>query len=265
MKPSSETQAVDQTVTEMLDETQAPVYLIRPSLSLVEQFIDHAIANDSPRVHVFAADSVLKRLRDRFLYAAQAAELIDRDQLTLTTTVPDGWGTVIITETATHTVAQVAAHNLVFEPITVPTGLREKCVAHRESATGFSLRTPPWATVRTTFTEAFTPEICAEFETAIEQLVALDQSVIDETESALLVAAANELLLYDLSHWAEDISLCSNATFSRAKGELEQIGVVTTERVPQEIGRPRERLLLTDEMAGVSVAELVRQAQNRLA
>jgi predicted transcriptional regulator len=54
-------------------------------------------------------------------------------------------------------------------------------------------------------------------------------------------------LLYDLSKWGEDVGVASKATFSRVKTNLEEQGLLDTEKVPIDVGRPRLRLLLGDE------------------
>jgi DNA-binding MarR family transcriptional regulator len=67
---------------------------------------------------------------------------------------------------------------------------------------------------------------------------------LDEVTIALLVAANNGELLYDISRWGEDIRLASKATFSRSKNRLEDKGLIDTEKVPIDVGRPRLRLML---------------------
>jgi predicted transcriptional regulator len=64
---------------------------------------------------------------------------------------------------------------------------------------------------------------------------------------SLLVAARNEVLLYDISKWGEDIGIASKATFSRTKTRLEDLGLIDTEKVPIDVGRPRLRLKLGDD------------------
>ncbi|PWG73380.1 hypothetical protein DF186_23370, partial [Enterococcus hirae] len=78
---------------------------------------------------------------------------------------------------------------------------------------------------------------------------------------SLLVAAKNDVLLYDISKWGEDVGIASKATFSRTKTKLEDMGLIDTEKVPIDVGRPRLRLKLgddrlrdanTDQLAGVA-------------
>ena len=101
---------------------------------------------------------------------------------------------------------------------------------------------------------------CAVYNyTATEVLSRLEEPVIDEVLVLLLIAARHELLLYHVSSWAEDIQFYSKASLSRAKGALEDDGVLGSERVPIDVGRPRLRLTLTDEYTLLSVPELLRE------
>jgi hypothetical protein len=83
---------------------------------------------------------------------------------------------------------------------------------------------------------------------------------------SLLVAARNNVQLYDISKWGEDVGLASKATFSRAKTTLEDKGLIDTESVAIDVGRPRLRLLLGDErLADADNDELATVAQSLLA
>jgi predicted transcriptional regulator len=70
---------------------------------------------------------------------------------------------------------------------------------------------------------------------------------LDEVTISLLVAAKNEELFYDISRWGEDVGVASKATFSRMKNELEDTGLIETEKVPVDVGRPRQRLTIKDD------------------
>jgi predicted transcriptional regulator len=82
---------------------------------------------------------------------------------------------------------------------------------------------------------------------------------------SLLAAAKHEELLYDISTWGEEVGMASKATFSRTKNQLEERGLIATEKVPIDVGRPRQRLLLGDErLRGAAAAELASAAQSLL-
>jgi len=93
-----------------------------------------------------------------------------------------------------------------------------------------------------------------------------DGDDLDEVTVSLLVAAKNEELLYDISKWGEDVGIASKATFSRTKSELEEAGLLDTEKVPIDVGRPRLRLKLGDDrLREASAGELASVAQSVLA
>ena len=92
------------------------------------------------------------------------------------------------------------------------------------------------------------------------------ESPLDEVAISLIVAAKNRVLLYDISKWGEDVGLASKATFSRTKTHLEDTGLIDTEKVPIDVGRPRLRLRFADEdLHDASIDDLLERARSRTA
>ncbi|WP_256370423.1 DUF5821 family protein [Halorubrum sp. SD690R] len=58
--------------------------------------------------------------------------------------------------------------------------------------------------------------------------------------------------------------MASKATFSRAKSALEDAGLIETEKVPLDIGRPRLRLIATDELATADLKTLSTEIRSPL-
>lgn len=255
----SEISSIPTAVSTMLEHATEPLYLVRSSAELIEIFVETATNHESPPLHVLAAETELKAVRNHFPSASQAADLVENDRLALTPVVPEGWGTTVVTAETAYAFAHVDGQELVMETTDVPTGVRDTCAGCRDAHERFPLRTPPWSAVTASLTETFNSEVSADFSTAMEVLDDLEMSTVDEIDSALLVGAGHELLLYDLSQCGEDIRLGSRATFSRAKGDLEDAEIFTSEKVPSEVGRPRQRLLLTDEYASLTIPELLRE------
>jgi hypothetical protein len=72
-------------------------------------------------------------------------------------------------------------------------------------------------------------------------------------------------LLYDISKWGEDVGIASKATFSRTKSKLEESDLITTEKVPIDVGRPRLRLKFQNEsLASAGPSEIIQVAQKTL-
>ena len=80
------------------------------------------------------------------------------------------------------------------------------------------------------------------------------------------MAARNEVLLYDISRWGEDVGIASKATFSRTKTRLEDHDLIDTEKVPIDVGRPRLRLQLGQQrLRDADPAEFLAIVQDELA
>lgn len=252
-EPASVTEAVET----FLENASGPVYAVRPSVELINLLVERTTRQSTPVLHVLTHDAELKSLRKHFPRATRAADLVDREQLTLTAAAPDGWGTTVATRDTALAVSQVDEHRLAFEADAVPEGIIDACVQHRKIGERFDLRTPSWGTVTETLTETLGEAVREDVATAVEALDTLTEPTLDEVGCTLLVAARHELLLYHLTHWAEDIQLRSKAAFSRAKGDFEEIEIVESEKVPIGVGRPRLRVMLTDEYAALSVSELI--------
>lgn len=92
----------------------------------------------------------------------------------------------------------------------------------------------------------------------------MENGELDEVGLSLLVAAKHEQLLYDISRWGEDAGIASKATFSRTKTHLEERGLLETEKVPIDVGRPRLRLLIGNERLGETDAEELASAAREL-
>jgi hypothetical protein len=131
-----------------------------------------------------------------------------------------------------------------------------------ESSEEFSLRTPGLERLTATLEADVGADVRADFEESLEVGRALrDRTDFHEITAAIVAGAKHGVLHYDLSKWGEDVGLGSKATFSRKKGQLEDAGVVETEKEPIDMGRPRQRLFLTDTYQEIAeergVAEIV--------
>ncbi|EMA46501.1 hypothetical protein C448_06048, partial [Halococcus morrhuae DSM 1307] len=126
-------------------------------------------------------------------------------------------------------------------------------------------RTPAYSRVLETLADEFDSETEADFETVLESIADMDtDDWLNEVAVSLLVAAKHEQLLYDISHWGEDAGVASKATFSRTKTRLEDQGLLETEKVPIDVGRPRLRLLLGDERLREADAEELASVANEM-
>jgi hypothetical protein len=219
--------------------------------------------DDTPSIRVLAAEAVLKDLVSDFTVAGTIADFVADDVLSLRTTENRLDGSLVVTEkrviTIVPTDAQTAGIGTDDEEFVE--NARRHYADRWENAEPFTLRTPPLSQVRETLETEFGPEMTDDFEqmrTALQTTRDNDHSALDGVDLCLLAAAKNGALLYDISTWGENVGLASRATFSRKKTAFEEMGLIETEKVPIDVGRPRQRLVLGDErLQGVDAGELV--------
>jgi hypothetical protein len=202
---------------------------------------------DPPETQVTTAEETLKRATDDFLIASRTADLVADETLSLYAGRRRGH-TLLVVDGGVHAVVRVAdrAAALSTDDESFVAAAYGAASDRADGAEAFSLRTPPLSRVRETLAETAGEDALADFDAALDACA--DAGVaVDEVTLSLLVAARNDVLLYDISRWGEDVGIASKATFSRTKSRLEDAGLVDTEKVPIEVGRPRLRLKAGDD------------------
>ncbi|MFC7177692.1 transcriptional regulator TbsP [Halosegnis marinus] len=254
---------------EAIDAADGELYVVNPSTDTVEELLDEMTESSGPTVRVLAAERVLKDLSRDFKQASAAADLREAGRLELRAFGATD-NTLLVTEEAVVAVVAAGgrAAGLVTDDASFIQGAYEEYAAAFDDAEEFSLRTPGRTRVRETLAESMGEETADDFDGVLASMETArgNGDGLDEVTVSLLVAAKNEELLYDISKWGEDVGIASKATFSRTKSELEEKGLITTEKVPIDVGRPRLRLKLGDDrLADASSAELASVAQSVLA
>ena len=255
----------------VFEDTDGPVYAVNPAeetiSALVATLEDH---QSPPEVRLLADERALKNVMDDFLVASTAADLLDEG--TLSMQVLDDVPNHSVAVTTDSVYALVTIGDTVGGLGTADGGFVAGAVDYYESVWAetetYSLRTPSISKVRSTLEDEIGPETAADFDTVLNSLSTArgDGDGLDEVTISLLVAARNGELLYDISKWGEDVGLASKATFSRTKTKLEDMGLIDTEKVPIDVGRPRLRLMLGDDRLDTADAdELATVAQSLLA
>jgi len=230
-----------------LDGAARDVLLVNPTENTMEALLGELEqAHSTPTVRLFADRRPYKALIEDFLLATAMAELRDAGSLEIRelTSVPRH--SLLLTGERAVTIldcdGRVAGLQTTAEPFV--RAARDTYEERWERAEPFPLRTPPLSRIRETLAADIGPTARADFDRAIEMLETGrgNGEGLDEVTISLLVAAKNGELLYDISRWGEDVRLASKATFSRTKNELEEEGLIETEKVPIDVGRPRLRL-----------------------
>ena len=259
---------MEQTVADVFGKTLGAAdggsFVVAPDAETIEGLVE-AVDGESPKIRLLADTATLKAAMDEFLVAGRAANHVDADVLEIR---QYGGGANALLVTASSVVAVVRGGDRV-AGLTTDDGAfiedaNDRFSAAWASADPYNLRTPPLTRVRATLESELGASTAEDFD-AVFAAVEADDGEIDEVTVSLLVAARNGDLLYDISKWGEDIGIASKATFSRTKTRLEELGLVETEKVPIDVGRPRLRLRIADDRLETDDdAEFARAARSML-
>jgi len=133
--------------------------------------------------------------------------------------------------------------------------LRERYETAWSDAGGFSTRAPPRQQMYEAAAEHLPDPFADEFQRALEGASRLEwRGTPAPVELALVVAARAEAHHHDICEWAEVVELSSRSTVARTKQSLAEAGVIAIRRVPQDWGRPRQRLVVAE--AAVAAARV---------
>ncbi|ADJ15177.1 hypothetical protein HacjB3_08970 [Halalkalicoccus jeotgali B3] len=243
---------------------------MNPSADAIEELIDVAGGiSEPPRIRLLGDESTLKGVMSDFILASNAADLIDEETLELRALADGSENSLLISPNEVvalinvgDTVAGLTTDDEEFVSLAY-----DSYTTTWEEAETFNLRTPPLSRVRSTLAEDIGEPVEADFTGVLDSLQTArgDGDGLDEVTISLLIAAKNEVLLYDISKWGEDVGIASKATFSRTKTRLEDMGLIDTEKVPIDVGRPRLRLKFGDErLREANTDQLASVAQNLL-
>ncbi|AWB27621.1 transcriptional regulator TbsP [Halococcoides cellulosivorans] len=243
--------ATDEVLSAAIDATD-DVFVVNPSRETIRELmsvLDGTV--DPPSVRLFVAERPLKDVMDDFLVASRAADLSVDDRLTIKILDEPPMNSLVVTD---DRVVSITAVGDQFAGIQTAT---DAFVDHTwsyysdrwDAAEEYSLRTPPLTRVRESLSADISADTAEDFDAVLDSLQTArgDGDGLDEVTISLLAAAKNGELLYDISKWGEDVGLASKATFSRTKTQLEDMGLIDTEKVPIDVGRPRLRLMVGDD------------------
>ena len=263
---------VEDILDTVLESAADELIVVNPSATAIDELIEvatEADPDDLPEIRLLGDEASLKDVMEDFIVASNAADLIDDGVLSIRT-VEDGTENSLFVS-PDQVIALVAIGDAVAGLTTDDEEFVESAFdaysERWESAREFNLRTPPISRVRSSLADEISPGVEDDFTNVLNSLQTArgNGNGLDEVTISLLVAAKNEVLLYDISKWGEDVGIASKATFSRTKTRLEDMGLIDTEKVPIDVGRPRLRLKFGDErLRDADNDQLASVAQNLL-
>ncbi|WP_458210030.1 transcriptional regulator TbsP [Haladaptatus sp. NG-SE-30] len=255
---------------ELFEETSEPVLFVNPSDSQLEAAIITAseFEGDLPELRIIGSPEIFKTMVEDFLIASEAADLLHQEMLSMRTADEVHRSSMVVLADRLVTLVQFddRIDGLLSDDADLVDTARQSLMGAWEEGDEFTVRAPPISRVRETLRDEIDPAVEEDFTMVLNSLDEIrGAGGLDEVAISLLVAARNNILLYDISKWGEDVGLASKATFSRTKTRLEDLGILDTEKVPIDVGRPRLRLKLADEsMADMPADEMIDQLEGEI-
>jgi hypothetical protein len=215
------------------------------------------MAGEAPTVQLLADSSQIKDALSDFIVASKVADLVDKGQLDIRMLDEPVQNAMMATESEI-VVPLMGDHTVTSADEDVAAALYSEFLSHFEDAENYDLRTPPISKVKSTLREELGDDIADDLDVVLSHADEISNSneYLDIVEVTILLAARNEILQYDIAKWGEDTGVASKATYSRTKSALEDAGLITTEKVPIDIGRPRLRLIATEKIANADLKTL---------
>lgn len=241
--------------------------------SKVTDFSDLAFAmletEPSARVDVLTDERTVSEVRRRFLTASHLADFVDADVLRIRT-VDDRLPSFLVTETELTTITGIDDTLLVTFTRSDSAFVEEtygEIERRFEAEESVSLRAPAYSRMLEELGEALGDQMRADVTEMLDGALATcdDETDIDAARLSILAGARNEVQMYELSRWGEDAGVASRSKYSREKTRLEDLCVVDTEKINSGVGRPRQRLVLADDVDDADVGELLSLTESVLA
>ena len=244
----------DDIIRESIEKSGGSLRVLQVSPRVLGRYVKIASEGDETveKIRVLSGENALKEAMNDFLIASAASDLIEEGKLELLTTEDNSYRSLVVvgdSEIMSFVDVGERMGALSTDDAGMVDDASEFFEEMWEEGNEFSIRTPPASRVVETLREEIGEETQVDFTSILDILETAkgNGDGLDEITVALLAAARNEVLLYDISKWGEDSGVASKATFSRKKTEMEDRGLIDTENVPIDIGRPRLRLKFADE------------------
>tara|TARA_B110000116_G_scaffold271433_1_gene292157 strand:+ start:861 stop:1694 length:834 start_codon:yes stop_codon:yes gene_type:complete len=233
----------------ILKTNTGQILVVNPSTKLITSLTNLLLTSPNPYpLRIISDESLIKETIRNFATASHLSELSSQGILELrtATTLPRTESML----TSSHLVTFIAAGNSIVTLSTPSESLSNDVYLFYDDlwsqSVTFHMHTPPISDIKNSLDDRFGNSFKSDFIIALSSLYKLpsSQHLFDEIALSLLIAARNEVLLYDISRWAEDVGIASRATISRTKKFLEGANLITTENIPVRSGRPRLRLCM---------------------
>ncbi|WP_336330833.1 transcriptional regulator TbsP domain-containing protein [Haloarcula sp. CGMCC 1.2071] len=231
------------------------VKLVISDIELMWNVVDYLWADNAVHFDIVIPEREARNVRLGFPLNARISELITQDKVNIYASEATPLSTIVFDGSQLYTLVRFGQIEQFAKSTNegLQTSLNAEFVRITESAELVDPDILAWSELLGQLEQIVDSDTRHEFERLIEAARIDNLGALDHISVALVAAAHSGALLNDLSTWSEEVGLASAATFSRRKQKLEDSGIIYTEKVPIEVGRPKQRLKLSDAISKVEI------------
>lgn len=256
---------------DLLSELTGSVLVTTATSEDVAGLVAALEAGAADEVDVLVDEPTSKAIRESFLLASRVADLLQDGTLDVRVASPETpFSTLLVGADEVRSLVSITGGAVTelrsdADEETVE-AVREEFQDLWDDAEEFAVRTPAYSAMLETLDDRLGEPMRADVEQVFEEAAGVrgDEDAVRPVELSLLLGAKNEVQFYELGLWGESEGVASRAKFSREKQALEEHGLIDTEKVPTDVGRPRQRLVLGEELEGMDALELTSAARSVL-
>lgn len=221
----------------------------------VADFAEWLIMTDLSGIDILVSESTADDLRRSFPLNSKIKEILEQHDATLYSTDESLLPTTVIDGERVHYYVRMGnvERFVKLSDDEIGSTLTNELESLLKVSSHVDIETPAWSELLAKLESVVGPQTRSEFEQLIEAAKFEEMDSLDAVSVSLIAAAQSGALNYDLGKWAEETGVASKASISRRKKALENEGVIYTENVSVEVGRPRQRLLLADDINAVNI------------
>ncbi|WP_396613331.1 DUF5821 family protein (plasmid) [Haloferax sp. S1W] len=257
-------------LTDSLSEAVDEMIIATSQLTVIETLVEEIGSSDDVpnQIKLITTRDTLQKADSNFVVSSRLNQYFDEGILNIRTHPEDHPPAVFVTVnqiTYVHPTSGGEGILMSTEDEEVVISVREQYITRWKNGGQFQLSNPSYARMLESIGQDLGGSMQESIQSVFESagLSQRDGTQMDEVDVYLLMGALNEKQFYQVCSWGEDMGIASRAKFSNHKRALEDAGLVTTEKVATDVGRPRQRLLLAKEtLKNASPQEVIQVAQS---
>ena len=262
---------IDEWFERLLPPTESSLRILTDDSAVIETLVGVSRTAEAEQgtTELLCSQESLKQLERDFVTESHASHLAAESRISfrsrtdtepeLPTLVFDGSGVTALLPVGGHEIAPLAVE-------AADTRQRLKRLYHSmwESGLPFTPDLPPYPAMLSLADQHLGTAVRDDFETATEVLQQrTDGESLKPVALVIVLGARHQTFVADIADWTETTGLATQATVSKVKTELEELGVVATESVPHGVGHPRQQLRFAeDSFNTLAIEELVATVQS---